>query len=116
MRAAGKQAQHVAGVGGRGRFAKDVTAEDDDGVGAEDDGRAGNAFRAGERLFAGESRDVPCRGFAAADGFVNTTGTNDERESGVTEDFRTARGSGGKDQAKMARVGHGNETADGIVA
>jgi len=101
VRAAGKKAEHAAGVGEGGRLAENFAAEDDHGVRAEDDGGAANMASGGESLGAGEAGSVARGGFAFARRFVHGCGKDAEGNARAAQDFRAAGRGGGEDEAGM---------------
>ena len=106
VRLAGEEAEHAAGIAWRGGFAEDLAAEDNDRVGAEDEGGGGDALRAGEGFFAREPDDVMCRGLAAAEGFVEASGPGDKGEASLAKNLGASWRGGGEDQAVMASGKH----------
>jgi hypothetical protein len=98
MSAAGKIFQHVAGVAGRVRFAEDAAFESYNCVGGEDDGGADGASGGEFGFGVGEALDELAGGFTGNGSFVNSGSDDGEGESGVVENFGSARGCGSENQ------------------
>jgi len=96
--AAGESFEHVAGIVGRTRLAKNVAVESDSSVSSNNNGRADGARR-GEFCFGdGETLDKIVRRFTGVSGFVNSGRKHSERKSSAAQDFGAPRRSRSENQ------------------
>ncbi len=98
VRAAGKLFQHVTGLVGRARLAKNAAVQGYFRVGGDDDGRADGAGGDKVRLGVSQALNEIVRGFARVRRFVDGGGEHREMEPSVAQDFGAAERSGSKNE------------------
>src|SRR6266700_2808802 len=98
VRAAGKLFQHVAGLVGRARLAKNAAVQGYFRIGGNDDGRADGAGGDKVRLGVSQALNEIVRGFARVRRFVNGGRKHREMEPSIAQDFGAARRSGSENE------------------
>lgn len=96
--AAGEEFEHAAGVVGGAGLAENASFEDDNGIGADDDGGTNGASGDEFRLGLGEASDEIGRRFVGDGSLIHGGGEDGEGEPGVAKNFSAARRSGTEDE------------------